>query len=261
MSDREDTLASMDIATLVAEVRRLREGIRSHRDQRGDDRCWLDDEKLYALLPEGTPARTELDPELMLPNCRRFIETRVHPRDRFSWGKVVGGSMLPILEQAEHELPSLLMVADDWRSLFVDDEKPNVERLWMPYGEGRLMLHIIHPCKPGESLFHPHPWSSAMRILSGEYETAYGHGPPDGPPPKMGKAKILRAGDRYEMVNPEAWHYVRPIGGPVSSVMVTSKPYGASSTRKGHGLGPLASDRITQLLLYFRSCYPKKIDW
>jgi hypothetical protein len=27
--------------------------VREHRDQRGDDRCWRDDRKLYASLPEG----------------------------------------------------------------------------------------------------------------------------------------------------------------------------------------------------------------
>ena len=31
----------------------LQSAVRRHRDERGDDRCWEDDERLYAALPEG----------------------------------------------------------------------------------------------------------------------------------------------------------------------------------------------------------------
>lgn len=34
------------------EVFRLRRAIRKHRDQRLNDRCWLDDMELYRTLPE-----------------------------------------------------------------------------------------------------------------------------------------------------------------------------------------------------------------
>lgn len=258
MADRDDDLLPLTDEALRTEVRRLRDGIRSHRDQRGDDRCWLDDEKLYGLLPEGVQARTHMDFELMYPNCRRFLETRMHPRDRFAWGGVPGGSMLPVLEQAERELPALLLSREGWQSLLVDDEQPHVERLWMPYGEGRLLLHVIHPCGPGESLYHPHPWASAMQIVDGWYETAYGHGPPEGPPPPKGEPKVVGAGHRYEMVNPEAWHYVRPVGGPAYTVMVTGKPWHAPGNRKGRGLGPLPEERIADLLRIFRPHFPKK---
>lgn len=53
----------------------LEAAIRKHRDQRGDDRCWIDNEELYAVLPEGF-VRTDLalhTPEEMLPNCKRFL--------------------------------------------------------------------------------------------------------------------------------------------------------------------------------------------
>lgn len=258
MTERDDDLAAMGADALKAEVQKLRDGIRAHRDQRGDDRCWLDDERLYGLLPDGVPARTHMDFEMMYPNCKRFLETRVHPRDRFAWGDVPGGSMLPVLEQAERELPALLLRREDWQSLLVDDEQPHVERLWMPYGEGRLLLHVIHPCVSGQSLLHPHPWASAMHILDGWYETAIGHGPPDGPMPQMAAPKVVGKGHRYEMVNPFAWHYVRPVGGPTVTVMVTGKPWKAPGNRKGRSLGPLSDARVGEMLDLFRSFYPKK---
>jgi hypothetical protein len=54
------------------------DAIRQHRDERGDDRCWQDDEKLYAALPEGyvPPAR---DTAVELGNCQRYIECRHNP--------------------------------------------------------------------------------------------------------------------------------------------------------------------------------------
>lgn len=63
------------------EIERLRNAIRAHRDQRGDDRCYLDDDVLYAVLPEGRGlADTRLhDPAVMLANCRRYIAHRHDP--------------------------------------------------------------------------------------------------------------------------------------------------------------------------------------
>ena len=36
----DDDLAAMDRAALIAEVKRLRAGIRRHRDSSGHDLCW-----------------------------------------------------------------------------------------------------------------------------------------------------------------------------------------------------------------------------
>lgn len=65
-------------AVLATRVAELEAAIRNHRDQRGDDRCWLDDDALYAVLPEGKgEADTRLHcPEEMLANCQRYIASR-----------------------------------------------------------------------------------------------------------------------------------------------------------------------------------------
>lgn len=62
-------------------IEKLLAAIRKHRDEKGDDRCWLDDVELYRALPEGA---VEVDlrlhePEAMLANCRRFIANRHDP--------------------------------------------------------------------------------------------------------------------------------------------------------------------------------------
>lgn len=52
--------------------------IRKHRDMPGDDRCFLDDSELYAVLPEGyVPKPTEV--AVTIENCQRFIECRQNP--------------------------------------------------------------------------------------------------------------------------------------------------------------------------------------
>lgn len=66
---------------LSAEVEKLRDGIRYHRDQKGDDRCWVDDLRLYELLPEGAEGYDSTLPpeEVFLENCKRFCRSRQTP--------------------------------------------------------------------------------------------------------------------------------------------------------------------------------------
>lgn len=58
-------------------IRQLRTHVREHRDQKADDRCWMDDEKLYeSTLPEKLPYDRRVgDRCKMLANCERFLKT------------------------------------------------------------------------------------------------------------------------------------------------------------------------------------------
>jgi hypothetical protein len=70
--------AEAQSATQEAQIAHLQDAIRSHRDARGDDRCWMDDEELYKTLPEGyTPPQRDSAVELQM--CERFIRSRQHP--------------------------------------------------------------------------------------------------------------------------------------------------------------------------------------
>ena len=89
--------------------------------------------------------------------------------------------MFKRLREVEQELPDLLE-KEIWNGLYIDYHPPIVERVWTQVGENRIYLHRIHPCSEGEALFHPHPWPSAMRILSGEYEMGIGYGEGTEPP-------------------------------------------------------------------------------
>ena len=62
----DDDLESMNRETLIAEVRKLRAGIRGHRDSTGHDLCWHHP-AMWALLPEKT------DPAIAVPPWPKFM--------------------------------------------------------------------------------------------------------------------------------------------------------------------------------------------
>lgn len=62
----DDDLARMDREQLVEEVKRLRAGIRAHRDSTGHDLCWHHPQ-LWGLLPE------RVEPAIAVPPWPKFL--------------------------------------------------------------------------------------------------------------------------------------------------------------------------------------------
>jgi len=158
-------------------------------------------------------------------------------------------------------LPALLDKPEVWHSLDVNYHPPRVQRLWTQVGKKRLSLHVIHPCTAEEALYHPHPWASAIHIISGKYEM--GLGVKDSPgfkglhkflngEPTIGEKfvridknekqyrfireiskTILVAGSYYEMLDKKGWHYVRPLDEPSISIMLMDEPWDNSEEEEG----------------------------
>ena len=159
------------------------------------------------------------------------------------------------LYEIEHMLPELLQEEDAWQDVFVNYHEPFVERLWRPYGEERIYLHCIQPCPLEKTLFHPHPWPSAMR-LHGTYEMTFGYGSGDVPPP-VGCTLTMTAGTVYEMIDPNGWHAVRALDRPAMSLMVTGKPWGRLSPKSDTPLPSLPQEERQKILSFFRLAYPR----
>ena len=71
----DDDLSNLSRDALVAEVRRLRDGIRKHRDSSGQELCWHHP-ALWSLLPEKTdPLPTVPDWPAFLHGCVRYRES------------------------------------------------------------------------------------------------------------------------------------------------------------------------------------------
>jgi hypothetical protein len=94
-----------------------------------------------------------------------------------------------------------------------------------------------------------------MRLLAGEYEMAVGYGKGETVPP-VAALIIARGNFLYEMTDPDAWHYVRPLGGPTLSLMVTGKPRGRPAPRSSKPLVALTDVQRDELFRLFRERYP-----
>lgn len=62
----DDDLDGMDREQLMTEIRKLRAGIREHRDSSGHELCWHHP-KLWGLLPE------RMDPQPAVPHWPEFM--------------------------------------------------------------------------------------------------------------------------------------------------------------------------------------------
>ena len=62
----DEDLSGLDREALIAEVRKLRSGIREHRDSSGQGLCWHHP-RLWGLLPEKT------DPLPTIPEWPQFL--------------------------------------------------------------------------------------------------------------------------------------------------------------------------------------------
>lgn len=170
-------------------------------------------------------------------------------------------TLIEKLQQIERtRLYDLLCDASIWKSLNIDYHPPHVERIWCQVGNYRLYLHFIQACNKGEALFHPHPWPSAIHVISGEYEMGMGFGAGVEPPEVF--ATILSQGSMYyEMPHIDGWHYVRPTTGPCASVMLVGEPWDREQVGKDYDeLLPLHNDRIHIMLEWFKEMYKHTVN-
>lgn len=69
----DDDLHTLSPQQLIAEVVRLRQGIREHRDSSGHALCWHHP-KLWSLLPES------IAPRILVPEWPQFMRGCIHYR-------------------------------------------------------------------------------------------------------------------------------------------------------------------------------------
>lgn len=157
---------------------------------------------------------------------------------------------------------NILNSVDSWNGMFIDYEYPHVERLWIQYKKPiknqniRIHLHKIYPCKPQQAFFHPHPWESVMKILSGKYRMQIGSGYTK-KAPDIATTLILPEGSVYEMDNPLCWHSVCPIETPVYSVMITGNPWNKTKSNVNNRELTLIEKEV--LLNDFKKIYKGKL--
>lgn len=170
-------------------------------------------------------------------------------------------NMLEVLHDVETKLFELLKNPEQWQSLMINYHPPIVRRVWMQLpGDIRVYLHQIDPCEAEDALMHPHPWPSAIKLRSGMQEVGVGYGKGNDVPP-LAARMILATGSEYEMIDPDGWHYVRPLEKPSFSLMVTGKPWDRPfDVKPERPLKPLSQFRKMELIEEFRNDYEPQFD-
>ena len=164
--------------------------------------------------------------------------------------------MIDKLQQIENQvILGLLNDPNKWKSLMIDYHPPVVERIWTQIGNYRVLLHWIHQCEAKDALFHPHPWPSAMHVISGRYEMGLGYGPGLEEPPKMCTILMEDGGSYYDMTHIDGWHYVRPVGGVCTTAMLIGPKWEREEIKSDEPLKPLPENRKMMMLEYFRNYY------
>lgn len=75
----------MNLEEAQNEIARLKNAIKTHRDARGDDRCWIDDLDLYKALGEDeVPKEAQLSLPVLpafMSRCAKYWEQRQAPKN------------------------------------------------------------------------------------------------------------------------------------------------------------------------------------
>jgi len=88
-----------------------------------------------------------------------------------------------------------------------------------------------------------------MRLMDGRYEMLVGT------EEVVGAKIIANAPDIYEMVDPKAWHSVRPLDKPAYTLMITGQPF-PDKVKVGvpsRPLNPLSENRKQEILDKFQA--------
>lgn len=146
--------------------------------------------------------------------------------------------------------------ASRWGSLVIDRRQPHTWRVFAPFGELRICLHRFAPCEAGESFAHPHPWPSAMLVLSGVYQMSVAHSADlrsDETSPVLDV--VLGPGSQYAMTEPGTWHQVVPRT-ECFSLMINGprweQPHRRAPTTSGKGLTEMSATELGSHLGTFK---------
>jgi hypothetical protein len=169
---------------------------------------------------------------------------------------------IELLKALEPKIKELLKKPEVWKTLDVDYFPPRVERLYTNIGDYRIYLHYIHETDE-RCLFHKHRWPAAFKQLSGAYEMGITYSEAEIGTEEAEKLPVIARfliadGSYYEMTQTDCLHYVRPIGGDSSSIMITKDLYPEAETRKealDRRLVPLEADRKRVLLEFFNRIF------
>ena len=107
---RDADLETLDRAALLSECRKLRAGIRAHRDSSGHDLCWYVPE-LWSLLPD------QEEPRPAVPPRAEFLARCAEYRDSLPAGPIPPAAVLAKLRAEACEKKNVTTIIDAAKDL------------------------------------------------------------------------------------------------------------------------------------------------
>lgn len=151
----------------------------------------------------------------------------------------------------DNYLEKILRFGTGWKGAHVRFAKPYVNRIRFIFGDYRICLHEILPCRLDEPMWHSHPWETTFRLVKGNQEVGLGrdhdrefHGQGYTLQPKTGagenspaieKVKAFNPGNIYQMDAIDDWHYVLPLDKASYSIMINGPQAEVRERPKGFG--------------------------
>ncbi|MEL6109448.1 MAG: hypothetical protein AAFU85_25855 [Planctomycetota bacterium] len=113
-------------------------------------------------------------------------------------------------------------------------------------------MHRFEACDVADAFPHPHPWPSAVLILSGEYEMRVSQSADLESGDHLPTIRLtLGAGSTYHMDEPTTWHQVIPRS-RCYSLMVNGqrweRPHRRAPSTSGKGLQPMSEEELSSHL-------------
>jgi hypothetical protein len=136
-----------DFGKALEYIQKMEAAIRKHRDQKGDDRCFLDDYDLYSVLPEGfKKEKLALHcPEEMLENCKKFIASRqpggvpyVSPQRRIEELEKENGKLSKEIISLQKQVQIALQCFSTIKKMKPEDFN------WKWTQAGKTMMDLVH---------------------------------------------------------------------------------------------------------------------
>ena len=123
--------------------------------------------------------------------------------------------MLEVLRKLSNEMDSLLKEKDQWFSA----DLGRIKQVWRPWGDYHIRLNKIGPCGPDEIDYHQRRKQFAGIIVRGMCEIGVGFAEIS-----VSHRSVAQSGHCYEVTDPKAWYYIRPLSETYEVVVTEPDP-------------------------------------